>query len=93
MCEPGQWLKNGSGCVECTACPVLVPCGLNDTICRPCLPGFHAVNQSCMLQMLVTEDHMVMLFMMSMMELLFCAGWWRWWILRDRYIAVKGFEV
>jgi hypothetical protein len=35
----------------------------------------------------------VLLFMISLLELLFCACWWRWWRLNSKYSSIKGTEV
>jgi len=91
MCDAGHWF-NSSVCVPCMPCPpsstVLVPCGLNDTLCRRCLPGFSPGNQSCILHASITETHAVLLFMLALCELLFCACWWRWWRLSHAYAKV-----
>jgi len=95
MCDVDHYYNNASNCMPCTACPplstILVPCGLyNDTICRRCLPGFVAGNESCVLHASITEVHAVMLFMIALFELLFCACWWRWWRLNHKYSLIPG---
>ena len=82
-CTAQQWL-NASACANCSTCsPPLVtaiPCrAAADTVCRTCLAGLAAVNDTCVVPQSSDDLRNVALFMLAVMEILVCACAWRWW--------------